>query len=317
MTDLPQLNIVIVDWNSGQLLRECLSSIRSSESKNFGLAQVVVVDNASDLRTVQPDEFTDLPLAWIRNSSNRGFAAACNQGAKFSEADYLLFLNPDVRLQPDSIRRAIDLMTDWTHRCVGICGIRHVDEGGSFSTSCARFPTLKTFFGKMTGLVRLMPRQFPPHFLTADECSQSREVDQVIGAFFMVRRLLFEDLGGFDERFFVYFEEVDFALRASRCGFTSYYLAEAVAIHHGGGCSGRIKGTRLFYSLRSRLFYAFKHYSTFESLLLLILTLTVEAGTRLLSAVASFSPLRVVETIAAYGALLSYFCSRGANDGGR
>ena len=171
------------------------------------------------------EDFSDQPISVLYNDTNRGFAAACNQGAAGTQADYLLFLNPDTRVFPDSLWRPLEFLEQEENGKVGICGVRHVDDSGAFSTSCARFPTLKIFFGQMTGLSRIFPQWFPPHLMPESECLGSRDVDQIIGAFFLVRRALFEALSGFDPRFFVYFEEVDFSLRARHAGFRSYYLA--------------------------------------------------------------------------------------------
>ena len=88
-----------------------------------------------------------------------------------------------------------------------------------------------------------------------------REVDQVIGAYFLTRRALFQKLGGFDQRFFVYFEEVDFCVRARTAGSTAFFLAGAQAFHRGGGSSEQVPAQRLFYSLRSRMAYSHKHFT--------------------------------------------------------
>ena len=101
---------------------------------------------------------------------------------------------------------------------VGICGVRLVDDDGRPTTSAARFPSLRSLFGDATALSRVLPSLFPPHLLSASECDTTRDVDQVIGAFFLIRRHVFEALGGFDERFFVYYEEVDLSLRARQRG---------------------------------------------------------------------------------------------------
>jgi GT2 family glycosyltransferase len=109
----------------------------------------------------------------------------------------------------------------------------------------------------------------------------SRPVDQLIGAFFLTRRALFEHLGGFDERFFVYFEEVDFSYRAWKQGWQSYYLSEATAYHRGQGTTDRIKGLRLFYSLRSRIQYAHKHFGRPRAVALAFGSLCIEPWSRL------------------------------------
>jgi GT2 family glycosyltransferase len=310
MSRQPSLDIIIVNWNTGTLLRDCLRSIAQARAASFRLERVVIVDNNSaDGSADGLEQASEQPVSLVRNDSNRGFAAACNQGAKETQADYLLFLNPDTRLFPDSLRHPLDFLEQDENREIGICGVRHVDDSGAFSTSCARFPTLRIFFGQMTGLTRLVPSWFPPHLMREAECVESRNVDQVIGAFFLVRRRLFEALGGFDPRFFVYFEEVDFSLRARQAGFRSYYLASATAYHKGGGSSQQAMAARLFYSLRSRLLYGFKHYSILEASMLAVLTVTVEMAARLIAAVGSMSNLSLTETLQGYQALFACLCT--------
>jgi N-acetylglucosaminyl-diphospho-decaprenol L-rhamnosyltransferase len=301
------LDIIIVNWNTGKHLRDCLSSVRSADKLNFDLAHVVVVDNASSDSSADGLMDIDLPLTLIRNAENRGFAAACNQGARGSTAEFLLFLNPDTCLYKDSLFAPVHFMQKPENGRTGICGLHLIDDFEVSTGSCARFPTLKTFFGKMTGLTAVFPSVFPCHLMTASECQNNREVDQVIGAFFLVRRSLYDSLNGFDERFFMYFEEVDFALRARRKGFSSYYLADTLLYHKGAGSSGTIKAKRLFYSLRSRIQYGFKNYSFFEAVTLLVSTLTVEFAARILSAAFSLSRAKLSETVLGYSQLIASF----------
>ena len=206
----------------------------------------------------------------------RARAAACNQGAVGSSADYLLFLNPDTRLYPDTLSKTVAFMQAPEQQDVGICGVRLVDDDGRPTTSAARFPSLRSLFGDATALSRVLPSLFPPHLLSASECDTTRDVDQVIGAFFLIRRHVFEALGGFDERFFVYYEEVDLSLRARQRGHRSMYFSGAGAYHRGGRSSEQVKATRLFYSLRSRLLYAFKHFSRLGAWLAVLVTFGVE-----------------------------------------
>jgi N-acetylglucosaminyl-diphospho-decaprenol L-rhamnosyltransferase len=311
MSRQPSLDIIIVNWNTGPLIRDCLKSITQARGEGFHLDRVVVVDNNSVDGSVEGLEaVSDQPISVIHNDTNRGFAAACNQGAAGTQADYLLFLNPDTRVFPDSLWSPLEFLEQEKNSRVGICGVRHVDDSGAFSTSCAHFPTLRIFFGQMTGLSWILPQWFPPHLMSESECLESREVDQIIGAFFLVRRSLFEALGGFDPRFFVYFEEVDFSLRARQAGYRSFYLATATAYHKGGGSSQQAKAARLFYSLRSRLLYGFKHYSWLGAFTLALLTLTVEMAARLLAALGSMSLSKLVETLQGYIALFVCLCTK-------
>jgi GT2 family glycosyltransferase len=138
---LPTLNIVIVNWNSGDQLRGCLQSIRDATCHNFTLQQVIVVDNASTDGSMDALDKSDLPLTTIRNPENVGFGAACNQGAGHSDADYVLFLNPDMRLFETSLDKPVGFMEQEDNGRVGICGIQLVDDDTRISKTCARFPT--------------------------------------------------------------------------------------------------------------------------------------------------------------------------------
>jgi GT2 family glycosyltransferase len=180
-----------------------------------------------------------------------------------------------------------------------ICGIGLVDADGRPAASCARFPTAAMLIARCFGLDRILPAHFPPHFLTEAELKSSRPVDQVIGAFFFVRRKAFETLGGFDERFFVYFEELDLSYRAVQQGYRSYYVSDAHATHHGGQSSGAAPARRLVYFWDSKIKYAFKHFSAFEGYSVLFATLLAEPLTRLTYALASRSTRNVVATLAA------------------
>ena len=121
------LDIVIVNWNTARELMECLASIAASDRSAFHLARVVVVDNASRDGFCLELEAGQLPLTVVRNAENRGFAAACNQGAAGSKADYMLFLNPDTRLFPETLTHTVAFLERPDSGDIGICGIRLVD----------------------------------------------------------------------------------------------------------------------------------------------------------------------------------------------
>lgn len=276
------VDIVIVNWNSGTLLRQCLASIPGALDDGTITAHVVVVDNASQDGSCDNLSETGYTLEVVRNLHNAGFAAACNQGARQTAGEYILFLNPDTRLLPGSLSIPLQFMQQAENDRIGICGVQLLDNQGRLARSCARFPSLGNILAKMLGLSRIFPRAG----MTMREWDhlENRRVDQVMGAYFLVRRSVFEALGGFDERFLVYFEDVDFALRASQAGWSSYYLANASIHHLGGGATRNIKGRRLFYFLRSRIVYAGKHFSPPAAVAHMALTLTLELLARLLFA---------------------------------
>ena len=297
-----QLSIIIVNWNASSQLADCIGSIAKYHS-GF-VSSVIIVDNAStddSLLQVESIAHFQLQLQIIRNTENRGFAAACNQGAVLTNAEYLLFLNPDAALYADTLPKVMAYMQAPENAKVAICGVQLLDEAGHVSRSCARFPTALGFVSHAAGLSHLFPRL--GHFMAEWDHAQTRRVDQVIGAFFLVRREVFEALGGFDERFFVYFEEVDFSYRANKAGWLSHYLADAQAFHAGGGTSNQVKGRRLFYSLRSRLLYAFKHFSPSGAWAVLLTTLLLEPVSRSVLTLLRRSWPGLKETWAAYGML--------------
>lgn len=294
------VDIIIVNWNAGSLLRDCVRSIGEAGQVGFELGQVVIVDNGSTDGSLDELASTDLPLKIIRNTENKGFAAACNQGAQGRRADYLLFLNPDTRLFADSLSAPLAFMESGRNQSVGICGIQLLDDKGMVSRSCARFPTPRLLYGWMLGLDKLLPQLFPSHLMQEWGHDTSRDVDQVIGAFFMVRGRLFHQLNGFDERFFVYQEEVDFSLRAHRLGWRSHYLAQAKAYHKGGGSSGQVKARRLFYSLRSRILYGYKHFGRVQATAVLLSTLLLEPFARVTLSLLQNSFKSTGETLSAY-----------------
>lgn len=299
-----EISIIIVNWNSGPLLGDCLRSIRSFGSKHVG--SVVVVDNGSTDDSLEGiEQLCVHDLAIIRNAQNVGFARACNQGARLATTPYLLFLNPDARLLDSTLAAAREQLSSTQWPFVGIVGAQLLDSGNRVSRSCSRHPTAIGIISRSLGVDRIFRSQ--SHFLLQWDHSETRIVDQVIGACYLVRTDVFAQLGGFDERFFVYFEEVDFAIRASQQGWKTVYCAEATAFHLGGGTSRQAKPQRLFYSLRSRLLYARKHFGSLGYMAAAFATLCIEPGSRLVFACLRRDSANVVETRDAYRWLWHWF----------
>ena len=293
------LDIVIVNWNAGEQLADCLDSIRKA-TVQVDLRRIIVVDNGSIDGSENAAEGLE-NLTLIRAGTNLGFAKACNLGATQSTSEFLLFLNPDSRLFPDSLSAAVKFMTRPENAEVGICCVQLIDENGTISRSCSRFPSTIGFVAHAMGLDRLIPKL--GHFMREWDHSTTRKVDQVMGAFFLVRRCLYRALNGFDEQFFVYFEEVDFSYRAKRLGWYSIFLADTRAFHAGGGISRQVKAKRLFYSLRSRILYAFKHFNPFGATVVVLVTIFLEPFCRSTLAIARGSWPSLRETWAGYSLL--------------
>ncbi|GLP70980.1 glycosyl transferase [Streptomyces sp. TUS-ST3] len=310
---LPAVDVVIVNWNAGHHLADCVRSVVRADRSELGVARIVVVDNASTDGSAARLTAADIPLDLVRNDRNRGFAFACNQGAARGDSDLVLFLNPDTELYPDSLTVVGRVLRTPPADRVGIFGGLMVDDEGNPQISCSRFPSLRVYLGKMTGLDRLAPALFPPHHLRPRELVASGPVDQVIGAFFLVRRQVFTELHGFDERYFLYLEDVDFAWRARRAGWLSYYV-EQVRVHHTGQVSSSQLGVwRHYLLLRSRTTYAFRHWARPRAWALVALTLSVEPAARLAAAVVRGRWADLGATLAVYRSFLRWF-HRGSRE---
>ena len=267
------IDIILVNWNSGAQLAAALQSIAAHGD---GLvASVIVIDNESTDQSANVD-MPGLPLRIVPAGSNLGFGAACNMGASMGTARHLLFLNPDAELKEGVLAGVVAHLADDVSEAVGVVGVRLVDAYGEIHRHCARFPTWRAFLGQSLGLFRLGRGYFKPiPMLEFDHCS-SRSVDHVMGAFYCMRRSLFEQLGGFDEAFFLYMEDLDLSKRVVDAGYRIDYRADLFAYHKQGGTSDQIKARRLAYILSSNLVYAWKHRPWHEASAVTLATLVGE-----------------------------------------
>jgi GT2 family glycosyltransferase len=253
------IDVVIINWNSGSLLQACIHSLLSNDQKNL-IAKIIIVDNFSTDHS-QHQIPSDRRIVLIQNNENLGFSKACNQGFLIADADYVLLLNPDAAVLENTLDAAYECMN--VHSNIDILGVQLLDErNGKIQSSCARFPKPARFLFHSLGLSKLFPGVFhPPTLMTDWNHQENRYVDQVMGAFMLIRRTTFDRIGYFDERFFVYYEELDFSLRLHQSGGKSYFNADIQALHKGGGTTASVVDFRLYLSLQSRLRYAKKHFS--------------------------------------------------------
>ncbi len=293
------IDIVYVNWNSGRDLYNSCVSVLNLHSKF--ISSIIIVDNFSSDQSFELVK--DLKgVILVEANENLGFAKGCNVGAKYAKSDYILFLNPDTVVPNDIFGDCINVFLN--DKSVGILGVKILDDYGSISRSCSRFPALYQFINQIFAIDKV--------FLSLGSRmaewshDNNQYVDQVIGAFFLMPRKLFFELNGFDERFFMYYEEVDLAFRSSLLGFKSYYLSSVFIVHEGGGASKKVKSKRLFYSLRSRLQYAKKHFNYFEYSVLISCTLFIEPLSRILFNLLKFRINDVSETLIGFYKLYMY-----------
>tara|TARA_B100000575_G_scaffold64658_1_gene49608 strand:- start:655 stop:1569 length:915 start_codon:yes stop_codon:yes gene_type:complete len=299
------VDIVIVNWNAGSYLKDCIKSIIDNKNENIG--NVVIVDNGSTDNSLSflPNDKSYIKI--IREKINHGFGKACNIGASYTDSKYILFLNPDTKINASSINVAINFMEKENSSNVGICGVQLKDEHG-ITASCSRFPSLLNIFSSSIGLSKLFFKLGAP--MKDFSHKSSIEVDQVMGAFFLIRTNLFNQCNGFDERFFVYYEEVDLSKRIKDLGFKSIFLADCNAYHVGGGVSQQVKAKRLFYSLRSRILYSKKYFNFLSYFAIYFLSLLVEPISRIAFSLIKLDFKAISETISAYKLLLSWTFKR-------
>ena len=240
MALVPDLSIIIINWNSVSFLRKCLASIDANTKKTS--FEVIVIDNASSdgcgemLRTEFPR------VRFVQSTTNLGFAAANNLGVQHAFGKCLLFLNPDTELAGPAIDRMMEFLE--THNDAGIVGARLLNSDLSIQTSCIQnFPTVLNRVIDAELLRRLFPRLpfwgTQPLLKASDTTAQ---VEVISGACQMIRRELFDRVGRFDTSYFMYAEDADLCLRTHRSNSRNYYVGCAVVIHHGGQSSGTISG---------------------------------------------------------------------------
>jgi len=292
------LDIVIINWNSGDLLQDCVSSIRTSSIALPG--ELIVVDNGEKEQKVD-DLAQQYGCKLLRPETNLGFGGGCNLGASAGKADHILFLNPDIILFPDTLANLTALLSsDTLATDVGIIGVQLIGRDGKIQQNVARFPRCKLLYPRMLYLDHLFPGIFPPHFIRNMDYQRTQIVDQVPGAFFLMKRSAFNELHGFDERFFMYYEDVDISYRALQKGWKTLYLCEVSVLHAGGGATESIQGKRLFYLLRSRALYVRKHFGWLNATLVALATISLEFAARLLRAVLRVSPREIWAALSAY-----------------
>lgn len=272
------IDIVIVNWNSGNLLAKCVGSIFTKKNNPL-VNKIIIVDNhSSDESATQINK--DEKITILVNDENAGFSKACNQGFRLCTSPYVLLLNPDAAVMETTLADCIAFMN--ANSAIQILGCKLLNDAGVKTASCSRFPSPVRIFYDATGLSKIAPRLFNPATLMTDwDHNDSREVDLVMGAFMVIRKKLFEQIGFFDEQFFVYYEEVDFSKRLALSGGRTFYNKDIVAIHSGEGTTQSVKAFRLFLSLYSRLQYAKKYFKSGGYLLVWVSTFFIEPFTRM------------------------------------
>ncbi len=225
-------SIIIVSWNVRDELDRCLRAVFQTASD--ASYDVWVVDNASTdgTTTLVREKYPQVHL--IANTENKGFAAACNQAMSQATGQTVLLLNPDTEVQPNTLERVLQVLR--SQPSVGIVGCHLVNSDGSTQPSVRRFPDLGSHLMIMLKLHHLFPRvSVLRHYREEGfDYSKPQVVDQVEGAFFLIRGEVIHDLGLLDDGFYIWYEEVDYCKRARSAGWKTYYTSAATCLHQGG-----------------------------------------------------------------------------------
>lgn len=248
-----RLDVIVITYNNERSISVCLSSLEKCSYKK----KLYAFDNFSEDKTcyIIKKEFPQVKL--IKNNKNIGFGVAVNQGAKIAKGDYLLFLNPDTVVKGGCIEEMVRFLEK--KKDAAVVGCRVLNPNGSLQPSCGKFPTIANIILDRILIVNKILRTE----LIRQESFYAKEQtsDWVSGAFFLVKRDVFLKLGGFDEKYFMYVEDVDFCYRARDAGYKIFYNPKAEIIH----CNmGKSRPRKRFKAIQMRRGFTifFKKYKT-------------------------------------------------------
>lgn len=288
-----RISVIIVSWNTSGLLRDCLNSIRTSGGSL--VQESIVVDNAS--RDGSPEmvagEFPEVTL--IRLGENVGFARANNIGLKRAAGSWLALVNSDVVVHPGCFEQLVNYLE--AHGAAGLVGPAVFGEDGKLQPSCRRLPTIGSIACRSLALDSVLSRWKPP----CPDRTHPVDVEVLSGCFWVARREAFEQVGGLDERFFFYAEDVDWCKRFGDAGWKVAFVPAATATHFGGRSSATAPFRYSIELLRANLAYWRKHRGV-PGLVIFFFLSVIHHTTRLL--------VRGVETAFGRGLDSAYKCQR-------
>lgn len=229
-------SVIIIAYNSRDFIPACLASVR--EALQGISSEVIVLDNGSpqplmnDVKEMFPE------VIWLESKENLGFGKGCNLAAKYATKSHLFFINPDTIVSKTAFSKTLDYITQKPQ--AGLVGCRILNEDGTLQWACRRsFPSPLAAIFKTIGLATLFPKSrfFASYNMTYLDPDQETEVDAISGSFFCISTKLYKELGGFDESFFMYGEDLDLCFRAKKMGYKNFYFPETSILHFRGQSS--------------------------------------------------------------------------------
>ena len=265
------LSVIIVSWNVRELLKRAIQSVLDDANAAELAVEIIVTDNASRDGTVEMlrADFPDVRV--IANTKNVGFTGGNNLGLNaISNSRYIFLLNPDTELYPGALRAMINFMDAPENARVGILGPQLLYADGSPQSSRRRFPKFSTALFESTILEQWFPRNklITAYRLLDTDNEATQDVDWVVGAAMFVRRAVYDQIGGLDERFFMYSEELDWCKRAKDASWHVVYFPQARVKHYEGKSSEQVVAQRDIYFHSSKVRYFKKHHGNLQGELL-------------------------------------------------
>ncbi len=276
------LSVIIVNYRVRHFLEVCLHSVQKALT-GIGVSEIIVVDNNSGDGSVEALQPLFPGVRFVGNRENVGFAKANNQALTLASGEYILFLNPDTILAEDFARVCLEFLRGWPHadkaatgrpdpdhlqpgsggRGIGALGVRMVDGSGRFLPESRRgFPSPWVAFTRLSGLSALFPRSrtFAGYYLGHLPPDRAHPAPVLSGACLLVRRGILDEVGGFDERFFMYAEDIDLSHRIEKAGYVNYYFPGTTIVHFKGESTQKdIRYVRQFYKAMSQ--FRRKHFN--------------------------------------------------------
>lgn len=252
----PVISVVIPSWNTRDYLEACLRSLESTPKPQ---TEVIVVENGSQDGSAELLAQSFPGVQVIQNEKNEGFAVACNQGMRVACGEFVLLLNTDTEIYDDGLQVMLDFLRE--HPSYGLVSPRLVHPNGSTQRTVHAFPNLATPFFFGTPIERWFPRskEMQRYFMRDWSQETSADIDQPPAACVLIRQSVLDEIGLFDEQFWLFYNDVDLSKRIAAAGWKSRYLAEVRVLHHVGASTKKFAGFVPEWQ-KNRLAYYRKHH---------------------------------------------------------
>ncbi len=252
------LSIVIPTYNIAEVLDDCLATVNKfTKDMEF---EIIVVDNGS-IDNIEDIVAKHDRVTFIKNKKNLGFGKACNIGLRVSKGNYVVFLNSDTRIYDNCFKKLVDKIA--SDKTIGFIGPKMTNRDGSFQTACRRrIPTPFSAFCRMFGLDTIFPNSklFAQYGMGNIPIDQEMEIEAISGACLMSTKEILDKLGGFDEDYFIYGEDLDMCLQITKMGYKGYYYPKAEILHYHKATTKKRKYMFLFHFYYSAYLFFKKNY---------------------------------------------------------